>query len=159
MTLYNCQHAGDEYRITKFDAFGNVESSYLCTESECDCPAGVRPTCRHRQMLPQFIRHGAVNTGWQLDYDRGGWTDFRTEEELLPPLPEGVQAFSLEDPVALHNAIADAVGEPEIKFQLGGFPDWCLSTCTTQDNCILNGCIKGHGITPRPAPARTFRRF
>lgn len=113
MALYNCQHAGDEYRITKFDSFGNVESSYLCTFSECQCPAGVRPLCRHREMLPKFIARGAVNTGWQLDYDRGGWVDNRTEDELMPPLPEGVQAFSLEDPATLHNAIAEAVGEPE----------------------------------------------
>jgi hypothetical protein len=33
--------------------------------------------------------------------------------QQMPPLPEGVQAFSLEDPVAVHNAIAEAVGEPE----------------------------------------------
>lgn len=30
-------------------------------------------------------------------------------------LPPGVQLFTLDDPAALHNAIADAVGEPEAK--------------------------------------------
>lgn len=115
MTLYNCRHSGDEYRITKFDQHNNVESSYLCTTSECECPAGVRPTCRHRDMLPKFLNRGAVGTGWWFDYDRGGWVDMRTEDEVepMPPLPEGVQMFTLADPLTLHNAIAEAVGEPE----------------------------------------------
>jgi hypothetical protein len=113
--LYSCRHDGDQYRITKLDEDLNVESSYLCTFEECDCPAGVRPTCRHREMLPKFVARKAVGTGWFFDYDRGGWVDCRTadEDDQMPPLPEGVQMFSLEDPAALHNAIAEAVGEPE----------------------------------------------
>src|SRR5579859_4963539 len=68
-TLYNLHHDGDQYRITKFTD-GNVESSYLCTETECECPAGVRPTCRHRQMLPSMLAAGITNTHWFWDYDR-----------------------------------------------------------------------------------------
>jgi hypothetical protein len=113
--LYSCRHDGDQYRITKLTNHLDVESSYLCTITECQCPAGVRPTCRHREMLPKFIQRGAVGTGWMLDWDRGGWVDNRTEEELMPPLPEGVQVLSLEDPLTLHNAIAEAVGEPPAK--------------------------------------------
>lgn len=68
-------------------------------------------------MLPKFVQRGAVDTGWQFDYDRGGWVDMRIDEELeskvMPPLPEGVQLFILDDPVTLHNAIAEAIGEPE----------------------------------------------
>jgi hypothetical protein len=40
------------------------------------------------------------------DYDRGGWV------QMGPP--EGVQVLSLDDPAELHNAIAEAVGEPAI---------------------------------------------
>ena len=81
--LYLCRHAGDEYMITKMDNLGNVESSYLCTQEECTCPAGVRPTCRHRQMLPKFLSREAVNTQWAFDYDRGGWvqTEWGPQEE------------------------------------------------------------------------------
>ncbi len=71
--LYNCHSDGDQYRITKFDSLGNVESTYLCTTEECECPAGVRPTCRHRQMLPLFLKREAVNTFWFFDFDRKGW--------------------------------------------------------------------------------------
>lgn len=73
--LYNCRHSGDEYRITKFDSHFNLEgdSSYTCTISECTCPAGHRPKCRHREMLPKFINRGYVGTNFFFDYDRGGW--------------------------------------------------------------------------------------
>ncbi len=72
-TLYNCHTDGDQYRITKFDSLGNVESTYLCTVDECECPAGFRPTCRHRHMLPRFIAKDAVNSFYFYDYDRQGW--------------------------------------------------------------------------------------
>src|SRR6266849_5335346 len=105
--LYNCKHSGDQYRMTKFDEHMNVESSYLCTTKECECPAGHRQMCRHREMLPRFIQRGVVGTEWCYDYARGGWvqTDLQLE---FPPLPEGVTLVSLEDPEALHNAIAEA---------------------------------------------------
>src|SRR5258708_7476470 len=82
-SLYNCKHSGDQYRITKFDEHMNVESSYLCTTKECECPAGKRPKCRHREMVPRFIQRGTVGTEWCYDYDRGGWvqTDLAVEAE------------------------------------------------------------------------------
>lgn len=175
MPLYSCRHSGDLYRITKFTTPDfNVESSYLCDATGCDCPAGHRPTCRHREMLPKFLAREAVGTSWLYDYDRGGWVQsgievdglfipaepepplaaagqnhsspepsleispLTTEQwregighatieiasaasvtpaEPLPSLPEGVQMFILsQDNIAeVHNAIADAVGEPEAK--------------------------------------------
>lgn len=62
-------------------------SSYLTTERECDCPAGQRPMCRHREMLPAFIRRGKVNSDWMFDYDRGGWVQVWEELEM-PALVE-----------------------------------------------------------------------
>lgn len=70
--LYNCHTDGDNYRITKFND-GEVESSYLCSTTECQCPAGSRPICRHRLMLPMFLDRGAVDTFWFLDFERKGW--------------------------------------------------------------------------------------
>lgn len=71
--LYNCHHDGDQYRITKF-VDGNPESSYLTTHSECQCPAGVRPTCRHRDMMMNLLP--LVDTCYFWDYDRGIAVDF-----------------------------------------------------------------------------------
>lgn len=110
--LYNCRHAGDQYRMTKFNEHLDVESSYLCTTKECDCPAGQRPMCRHREMLPKFLQRGTVGTDWFYDYSRGGWVQMDYEPEEMPPLPAGVQLVSLDNPEAVYNAIADAVGEP-----------------------------------------------
>jgi hypothetical protein len=85
MTLYNCRTDLDGYRITKFDSDMNVESSYHCTDTTCDCPAGQRPMCRHREMLPAFIGRGAVDKGWFLNYDEGGWYEFGEPEALGSP--------------------------------------------------------------------------
>jgi hypothetical protein len=90
--LYNCRHNGDQYRITKFDDFMNVESSYTCTTSECDCPAGVRPTCRHREMLPKFLQRQHVGDEWFYDYDRGGWVQMG--EEWAQPKEEFIGGMS-----------------------------------------------------------------
>jgi len=159
--LYNCHHSGDQYRITKFDEDMNPQGSYLTTLDECNCPAGVRPTCRHRQMLPKFLARNHVGDEWFFDFDRGGWvqlgeewkqqegfaiegleTDPAQEDQVFgtgpaitqgalePQLtglqeeqilmgfhnpPEGVTMIVLDSPekvVDVHNAIADAVGEP-----------------------------------------------
>ena len=83
--LYSCRHDGDQYRITKFSHDMNVESSYLCTETECDCPAGRRPRCRHREMLPKFIYRGHVGDEWFFDYDRGGWVQMDLREPERGP--------------------------------------------------------------------------
>lgn len=86
--LYSCYHSGDQYRITKFSTPDfNVESSYLCDATGCDCPAGHRPTCRHREMLPKFLAREAVGTQWMYDYDRGGWVQAGLEQEPERVLP------------------------------------------------------------------------
>jgi hypothetical protein len=88
--LYNCRHSGDEYRITKFDEDINpIEgSSYLCTVTECTCPAGERPMCRHREMLIRFIEKKHIGDEWMFDYDRGGWVqcDLPREEVVHTPM-------------------------------------------------------------------------
>ena len=73
MILYSAKSTIDAegalaYRVTKF-VDGEVESSYLTDGHQCDCPAGVRPTCRHRQMLPTMIADGIINTHWFLAWD------------------------------------------------------------------------------------------
>lgn len=80
--LYNCKPEGSSHRITKFDNDLNVESTYLCTESTCECPAGHRHTCRHRQMLPRFLaKPGAERGQWLYDFDRQYWVIASTGED------------------------------------------------------------------------------
>jgi len=113
-TLYSLRNDGDQWRITKF-VDGDVESTYLCTDSECECPAGHRHTCRHRQMLPTMLAHHIANTHYFMDYDGGGRiVDFNgTPKRLFDELAAipGVQVLTLDDPETLHNTIAEAVSE------------------------------------------------
>lgn len=75
MTCYNAKKANGGYRITKFDDNLEVESSYVTSTHECDCPAGSRDTCRHRQMLPEFISRERIDSWWFLDWDNRKWLD------------------------------------------------------------------------------------
>lgn len=79
-SLYNCKHSDDQYKITKFDSDFNVEASYLLDADNCECPAGHRPHCRHRQMLPKFIQRNYVGSNFFFDFDRGGWVQGWKEE-------------------------------------------------------------------------------
>ena len=112
--------SASHYRITKF-VDGEVESSYLVGHDACECPAGHRHTCRHRQMLPQMLAHGIANTHWFFAFDMGGAiVDFNgTPKRLFDELAAipGVQVMGLDDIGAVHNAIADAVGEPREDIQ------------------------------------------
>lgn len=79
LNFYNCRFAPPGYRITKFDSEYNVEGTYLVQPREgthgwtCECPAGHRPTCRHRDMLPKFIKDGHLDDGWFLRWDNRQW--------------------------------------------------------------------------------------
>jgi hypothetical protein len=66
-------------------------------------------------MLPRFIERGAVNTGWFWDHDRGGWVDNRDMIGEDTVDTTSYPFLTLDDPIALHNTIAEAVGEPEAR--------------------------------------------
>lgn len=70
MTLYNSKTEGDSLRVTKFDSDLNVESSYLTTAENCECPAGHRSTCRHRQMYPILQTIANLPQFWDFDAER-----------------------------------------------------------------------------------------
>jgi hypothetical protein len=91
MSLYNAKKVDDAYRITKFDEDLEVESSYITTGSTCECPAGVRDSCRHRQMLPEFISAKRIDKSWFLDWDDREWYYYDSQSgELMsePPKPD-----------------------------------------------------------------------
>lgn len=94
MSLYNCKEQGANYQVTKFTPDLEVESSYLTSTDSCECPAGHRHTCRHRQMLPLFEQKGATRGQWFLDFDRKTWVAAVTEEAL----EESVEALEQEAP-------------------------------------------------------------
>lgn len=91
----------DSYRISKFTD-GELESSYQTTFTDCDCPAGVRPSCRHRQMLPQMIAADIVNTQFFWNFDLGRAVDF---SGTLKSNIDAMNELAVED--------EDAVGEAQ----------------------------------------------
>lgn len=101
-TLYNVVTSIDRtdglsYRITKF-VDGEVESSYLTSRSECECPAGHRSTCRHRQMLPEMLNRGLLNTHYFLDWDQGMRTcDFQGSTVLPPSMTHPAEEDTVQD--------------------------------------------------------------
>lgn len=97
MTLYNLKTDGDQYRITKFTNDLDVESSYLLSLSECECPAGSRPTCRHRQMLPEMLAYDMANTNMFYDFETKvvlqSTVDEHPEVEAEPLTAEDIEAL------------------------------------------------------------------
>lgn len=85
MTLYNLKSEDAIWRITKFDNDLNVESSYTTSEAECSCPAGARPSCRHRQMLPKMLAIGAEDSGMFYDFDKDQFLEPMAYEEDTQP--------------------------------------------------------------------------
>lgn len=81
MSLYNCKSDGNHYRISKFTNDLDVEASYLTSNDGCDCPAGHRPVCRHRIMLPRFIAKNAVAGQWFHNYEHNQWIRAMTDDE------------------------------------------------------------------------------
>lgn len=75
MTIYNLRTTELGFRITKFTDDVEVEATYeLRSEGQkwlCSCPAGPRPTCKHRKMLLRMQDH--VDDGWFYDYERQNW--------------------------------------------------------------------------------------
>ena len=87
--IYNCHSDGLDYRITKFED-GNPTSSYLCSPDACECPAGHRPTCRHRQMLPEFTSRHLVNSHLFWNHDGGGFSCDFAGNPARETVPEGL---------------------------------------------------------------------
>lgn len=166
MSLYNCKADGDQYRISKFTNDLDVEASYLTSNDECDCPAGHRPVCRHRIMLPRFIAKNATAGQWFHNYEANQWIRAASDDEPDTLGDLASAASEVDDNIVGYNQKAIEaerqcceMAQPinllelaEVKasitktFTLGGFPYECFDfNCTTQNECILNGCAKGHG--------------
>lgn len=125
MSLYNCRSTStpDQYRITKFDADLNPEASYVVSRTQCQCPAYQRPSCRHRDMLPEFLRHGRMDTTWMLDWDlgRSAWRQY------VGPLELPDEAAEVEPAIAQHieldpNLTPQQIAEAFAEVQRGYIP-------------------------------------
>jgi hypothetical protein len=69
---------GDEYAVIKYDQLGVEGGIYhvVCSTlgDMCDCPAGQRETCRHREMVYIFKDAGMMDRETaRYNYDTKQW--------------------------------------------------------------------------------------
>ncbi len=80
MSLYNMKKLSPDveaYRMVKFDDHLNVEKVYELNfkrKWHCNCEAYQRPTCRHREMAPLFIKARKVNSEFFYCYEKEEWS-------------------------------------------------------------------------------------
>ena len=87
LSLYTLHEtpAPGEFIIQKFDTDYNVESVYACTQTTCMCPQGHRDHCRHRTMIPLFLKFGHIGDGWFLEWDTRRWRKPVNDIPIDPP--------------------------------------------------------------------------
>lgn len=118
MSLYNIKVIPTGFTIAKFDDDCNFEVAYnisvdLCS---CTCPAGPRPSCKHRKMVPRMVHQ--LGSGWFYDYDKQKWHRPVGDE------PEIASAASSLNPLARYGEpkLADAVGSEHHSASYGRSP-------------------------------------
>lgn len=78
---YKIDSLGDgTFAIKKFDEDLNFVETYYMSEVSthsiiCGCPAGGRPTCRHRKMLRIFQAEQKIDSGWFYHFDKDSWIE------------------------------------------------------------------------------------
>jgi hypothetical protein len=87
MSLYTLHSSptDGEFIIQKFNTDYHCESVYALTQSECQCPQGNKPRCRHRTMLPMFLKHNHIGDGWFLEWDTRLWRKPVNDISIDPP--------------------------------------------------------------------------
>ncbi len=83
-TLHETPQSG-EFIIQKFDTDYHCESVYACTLTTCMCPQGHRDRCRHRTMLPLFLKFGHIGDGWFLEWETRLWRKPVNDIPIDPP--------------------------------------------------------------------------
>lgn len=135
--LYSVKESKTDYLVMKFDRDMNHEHTYSVSKSGRECDGEFcahRPNCKHRKILAFFRQAGHIGDGYAIDWDTRVWhrpagdmlATLREAAELeaakagrqmiygewdTPNVPEGVTVVGLDDPAALHETIAEAVGE------------------------------------------------
>ena len=109
MSLYTLKSSDGQWRITKFTNDLDVEASYITSEAECECPAGSRPTCRHRQMLPKMLNVGAEDSGMFYDFDTDQFLEPIVDSEdtqpaIVSPIEDEPELPAQPTPIIQHTA-------------------------------------------------------
>lgn len=111
-TLHETAQPG-EFIIQKFDTDYTCESVYALTLTTCACPQGHKPNCRHRTMLPMFLKHGHIGDGWFLEWDTRMWR--KPVGDLIDVGKSLEQSSSIADDLVLGTSATTAeVAKPSL---------------------------------------------
>ena len=80
MSLYQIKtNSNDGFNVIKFDNDINYENTYNVKyrgkRLVCNCPAYLRKSCRHRDMLPIFELENAIDSGRFYNFEQKRWMD------------------------------------------------------------------------------------
>ncbi len=150
--LYNCMSIPMGYRIGKFDGDLNLEAAYHVglNGRECDCPAGNKPICKHRKMLPIFKDAEHINDGWFLNWNTRQWAAPPEElKDLLEQseISEEVTAQLQQDMAA---TVANAFEGSSTAAEVASSP--APANCPPVEDA--SGVHR-----PQPSPKPSWRRF
>jgi hypothetical protein len=91
--IYTCKPTPhpNTYAMVKFTNELDPRSTYIVSESECNCPRGeLGKPCRHRDMLRTFHRSKHIGDGWFFNYSTKQWIkpveDFEPAQEKPQPV-------------------------------------------------------------------------
>ena len=129
--LYNIKRGPHGYAIGKFDRDLNLLAAYNTDTKYCSCPAGPRPTCRHRKMLPRML--AKVDQPEFYCYETQTWhrpleafglepSERGAEQALLGEAVSCRESSEVEMEVAtkLHQQIEEGLEEPYVEPILSG---------------------------------------
>ena len=112
-----------EFIVMKFDSDYEVESVYALSAGLCVCPAGHKPTCRHRKMLPMFLAQHHVDDGWFLDWDTRLWRKPLGPESEMSYEHDKVALVDLSATLADYTTLPKAAALPCVAPGPGQEPD------------------------------------
>lgn len=127
------------HRIIKYDIAANEESRYDIIEMEgyvnCTCPAGSRPSCRHRDMLPDMLER--VDTQWFWEYPGGIWHDLTGYEAGKVTLEKFAKGALFDDDI-----LAEAQGMAQPNPTLTACPScgWVKAECICEQ-ALIEGAV------------------
>lgn len=120
MILYNLRKTSDGFMLAKFGPDFNVEAVYHLQPQvggyTCDCPAGHRPSCKHRKMLARMIPKA----------DSDEFYCYETQSWHKPLAPKGIEP--MQDKLdafyaTVEEVASEASSEPTIDTYVELTPD------------------------------------
>jgi hypothetical protein len=165
--LYNIRRGPHGFAIAKFDENLNLLAAYDVDPKYCSCPAGPRPTCRHRKMLPRMLSR--VDTAEFYCYETNTWhmplaaTSAEAEDQAASareaPLEGEIEEGIAAHPELTRDQVIDKL-EASLVAPAGNVGSEAISLKDKIEGRDLERAIEiaASHEPPKPAPTGSIRR-